>query len=119
MDHDLLLLLTGAGIALIGGVLTSSVQHVLSLREDRIKRAREREDKEAEKRRELLMAGAGVTVKQAVGKVQSGPFIGIHIDPMPGARLTPKMTVGTAQSGHVTGARIDDTEPEQPSEPAE
>jgi hypothetical protein len=119
MDHDLLLLLTGAGIALVSSVITYSVQHVLALREDRIKRAREKEDREAEKRRELLMAGAGVTVRQAGAKVQSGPFIGIHIDPMPGARLTPKMAVGTAQSGHVTSPRIDDTEPEQPSEPAE
>jgi hypothetical protein len=46
MDRDILLLLLGAGIAFIttlsGIVLTVVLQHVLVLREDRIRRERER-----------------------------------------------------------------------------
>lgn len=43
--------LVGGSFALLGGV----VQHYLSLREDRIKRERETEQKRAEERRQLLM----------------------------------------------------------------
>jgi len=50
IDHDLLLLLTGAVIALVSTVIAGLVQHILSLREDRIKRER---DGQAKKRENL------------------------------------------------------------------
>jgi hypothetical protein len=40
-DHDLLLLFTGAAIALVSAVITALMQHILSLREDRIRRERD------------------------------------------------------------------------------
>lgn len=48
MDHDAILLLAGAGIALISSVATVLVAHRLSLREDKIKRERDRADAERE-----------------------------------------------------------------------
>jgi len=56
IDHDLLLLLTGAAIALASAVITALVQHILSLREDRIKRGR---DEQATKREHLAAIPPG------------------------------------------------------------
>jgi hypothetical protein len=47
MDRELLLIITGAGISLLSGIMTLILQHFLSLRADRFVRARvEREDKQ-------------------------------------------------------------------------
>lgn len=45
MDRDMVLLFTGAGIALASAILTTLTGHLLSLREDRIKRERDRADR--------------------------------------------------------------------------
>ena len=54
-DRDLALLLIGAGIALVSALVTSIVQHWLSLGADKIKRERTRKDKEAEALRSNLL----------------------------------------------------------------
>jgi len=48
IDHDLLLLLTGAAIALVSTVIAALVQHILSLREDRIRRERDEQGRRRE-----------------------------------------------------------------------
>jgi hypothetical protein len=52
MDRDILLLLIGAGIGLVGGAAGAVIQHFLSLREDRIKRERDREKEEQARKEE-------------------------------------------------------------------
>ncbi|MBM3190063.1 MAG: hypothetical protein FJZ90_15245 [Chloroflexi bacterium] len=59
-DHDLLLLLTGAAIALVSAVVTALVQHILSLREDKIKRGR---DEQARNIARLTAIPQGLTQK--------------------------------------------------------
>lgn len=56
MDRDALLLIVGGGIALITSIITSLVQHMLSLRADRILREREEHRTRAQKVREALTA---------------------------------------------------------------
>ena len=57
MDKDLALVLVGAGIAAATGILTSLIQHALSLRVDRTKRERDKQEKQAEEIRQMLMEG--------------------------------------------------------------
>jgi hypothetical protein len=49
MDREVLLLLTGVGIALASSLITLAAQHVLSLRRDAISRGRERAQNEADR----------------------------------------------------------------------
>ena len=47
MTSEIMAALIGAGIALVGGIAGAFVQHFLSLRTDRIKRERDRQEEEA------------------------------------------------------------------------
>ena len=47
IDRDVALLLIGAAIALASGLIAALVQHLLSLRADRIKRERDRVEKQS------------------------------------------------------------------------
>lgn len=64
IDRDVALLLIGASIALVSGVVMAFVQHWLSLRADRIKRERERELRESEKLRRHLSEGIGFQLSE-------------------------------------------------------
>ncbi len=57
IGRDALLILFGAAITLVGGVILALTKHGLSLRADRIKRERDREQREAEERRRALTEG--------------------------------------------------------------
>lgn len=57
MNADLLLLLVGAGIGLASSLLTIVVQHLLSLREDRIKRERDKLPEQTGQLRDYLKRG--------------------------------------------------------------
>ena len=57
MTEGLFLLLVGAGIGLVSGLVGAWVQHSLSLREDRIRRRRDREEREERELREKLIQG--------------------------------------------------------------
>ena len=47
MTSEIIAALIGAGIALVGGIVGAFLQHFLSLRTDRIKRERDRQEEEA------------------------------------------------------------------------
>jgi chromatin assembly factor 1 subunit A len=49
VTSEIIAALIGAGIALVGGIVGAFLQHFLSLRTDRIKRERDRQEKEARK----------------------------------------------------------------------
>lgn len=53
MERDLVLLIAGAAISLFSSIVALALQHVLSLREDRIKRER---DKQEDSKRQLVQA---------------------------------------------------------------
>lgn len=55
MSRDFTLLLMGATIALVSGLITALVQHRLSLKRERVKRDWEKEDREAQERRISLL----------------------------------------------------------------
>jgi hypothetical protein len=57
IDRDVTLLLIGAAISLMSGLIGALVQHFLSLRADRIKREREKKEEEAEERKKNLLLG--------------------------------------------------------------
>jgi len=63
IDHDLALLLTGAGIALVSAIIAAIVQHFLSLRTDRIGRERDKEDREDEQPRARSLGESGMDVR--------------------------------------------------------
>ena len=65
VSEELALLLIGAGIALVSGVIGAFLQHCLSLKADRIKRDRDREEREAKERRQVLLQGARTLVRSA------------------------------------------------------
>ena len=52
MTSEIIAALIGAGIALVGGIVGAFLQHFLSLRKDRIKRERDRQDEEARRTRD-------------------------------------------------------------------
>jgi uncharacterized membrane protein YhiD involved in acid resistance len=49
VTNEIIAALIGAGIALVGGIVGAFLQHFLSLRTDRIKRERDRQEEEARK----------------------------------------------------------------------
>jgi hypothetical protein len=55
MSRDFTLLLMGATIALVSGLITALVQHRLSLKRERVKRDWEKKDREAQERRISLL----------------------------------------------------------------
>jgi len=78
MDEGVLLLVVGGGIALLSSLATAVVYHALSLRADRIRRAREDDERRAEALRKVLKKkveeageGAGVLQAWASGASQS------------------------------------------------
>ena len=54
MDKEVILLLVGAGIALVSSLVTALVQHVLQLRTDRVKRTRDEDERVAKTMKKLL-----------------------------------------------------------------
>ena len=52
MTSEIIAALIGAGIALVGGIAGAFVQHFLSLRKDRIKRERDRQEEEARRKQD-------------------------------------------------------------------
>jgi uncharacterized membrane protein YhiD involved in acid resistance len=52
MTSEMIAALIGAGIALVGGIAGAFVQHFLSLRTDRIKRERDRQEEEARRKQD-------------------------------------------------------------------
>ena len=50
MTSEIIAALIGAGIALVGGIVGAFLQHFLSLRTDRIKRERDRQEEEARRK---------------------------------------------------------------------
>ena len=50
MTSEIIAALIGAGIALVGGIVGAFLQHFLSLRADRIKRERDRQEEEARRK---------------------------------------------------------------------
>ena len=54
MDHDLQLLLVGASISLVSSIVTLLLQHILSLRLDKMKRERDKIDREILELKESL-----------------------------------------------------------------
>jgi hypothetical protein len=66
--NELALLLVGATIALVSGLIGAWVQHTLSHREDRIKRDRDREEKEQGSARAQLLAGVGEGIDKEIEK---------------------------------------------------
>jgi hypothetical protein len=50
VTSEIIAALIGAGIALVGGIVGAFLQHFLSLRTDRIKRARDRQEEEARRK---------------------------------------------------------------------
>jgi hypothetical protein len=73
IDRDVLLVLLGATISLVPGLVRETVSHYLSLGEDRVKRERDRADRErqteqeraqreAEDRRRSLLGGGALEI---------------------------------------------------------
>ena len=54
MNREVILLVVGAGIALASSLITALVQHALYLRADRVKRARDEDQRRAETMKDLL-----------------------------------------------------------------
>ena len=52
MTSEIIAALIGAGIALVGGIVGAFLQHFLSLRTDRIKRERDRQEEEARRKQD-------------------------------------------------------------------
>jgi hypothetical protein len=52
VTSEIIAALIGAGIALVGGIVGAFLQHFLSLRTDRIKRERDRQEEEARRRQD-------------------------------------------------------------------
>jgi hypothetical protein len=52
VTSEIIAALIGAGIALVGGIVGAFLQHFLSLRTDRIKRDRDRQEKEARRKQD-------------------------------------------------------------------
>ena len=52
MTSEIIAALIGAGIALVGGIAGAFLQHFLSLRKDRIKRERDRQEEEARRKQD-------------------------------------------------------------------
>jgi hypothetical protein len=52
VTSEIIAALIGAGIALVGGIAGAFVQHFLSLRTDRIKRERDRQEEEARRKQD-------------------------------------------------------------------
>ena len=52
MTGEIIAALIGAGIALVGGIVGAFLQHFLSLRTDRIKRERDRQEEEARRKQD-------------------------------------------------------------------
>ena len=52
MTSEIIAALIGAGIALVGGIVGAFLQHFLSLRADRTKRERDRQEEEARRKQE-------------------------------------------------------------------
>jgi len=52
VTSEIIAALIGAGIALVGGIVGASLQHFLSLRTDRIKRERDRQEKQAKRKQD-------------------------------------------------------------------
>lgn len=76
MDREFLLLLTGAGISLVSGVITLVLQHFLSLRTDRIVSERRRIDERSAKLREELLRG----IPNATDKAIESHFRALNLD---------------------------------------
>jgi hypothetical protein len=57
IDRDVALLLIGAAFGVVSAIIGSLAQHSLSLRADKVRRKRDREEREAEKRRNSLSRG--------------------------------------------------------------
>lgn len=60
MNRDILLLFVGAGIALMSSLVTALVQHLLSIRIEKIKKALEKREKEDQELKGRLIEGAQV-----------------------------------------------------------
>jgi flagellar motor component MotA len=58
IDQEILLILLGAGLSLVGAVVGSITQHFLSLRADRVRRERDKEERERQLVRETLLKDA-------------------------------------------------------------
>ena len=52
MTSEIIAALIGAGIALVGGIVGAFLQHFLSLRTDKIKRERDRQEEEARRKQD-------------------------------------------------------------------
>ena len=63
MQRDLILLLTGAAVALVSSLLTVFIQHVLSLRAEKSRRQLEREEKAAQELKERLSEGTDLHLR--------------------------------------------------------
>ena len=63
---DVQLVLLGAGIALVSAITTALVSHLLSLRADRIRRERDRLEKEDAERRKHLVKRANSSIEAAL-----------------------------------------------------
>ncbi len=59
MDREIAILLLGAGIALVSTVVTAILTHFLSLRADKVRRERDREENIREQTRATLMDSSG------------------------------------------------------------
>lgn len=60
MSRDIILLLAGAGIALVSSLVTALVQHLLSIRAEKIKRMWEKQEKSSEELRNRLTEGTNI-----------------------------------------------------------
>ncbi len=57
----------GAGITLVSSVLTQLLQHILSVRQERIRFQMEKERRETEERKSAIMSGVtGYTIKRRI-----------------------------------------------------
>lgn len=101
IDRDVTLLLIGGAIGLVSALMGALVQHFLSLRADRVRRKRDRKEKELERQREMLLAGADeVVTRQAIVYFgERGDFVGAEIKDVAGRDILIEEEEETQQEG--------------------
>jgi predicted GTPase len=71
MSHEILLLLIGAGIALVSSIVTALVQHLLNLRAEKIKKRWEKEAAQSQALQSSLTEGVQIHLDSIKEKLRS------------------------------------------------
>lgn len=80
MSRDFTLLLMGATIALVSGLITALVQHRLSLRRERFKRDWEKEDRNEQEHRIRLLENTQLDLGNVKRKLMERELRMLHLD---------------------------------------